>query len=310
MGKTITVLAPGSVANVGSGYDMMGFAVDGLGDRLGLEENHSGKLRIFPSTGFSKEIPTDPAKNTAGVAILEMCQDLHINPGFDIHIEKLSPVGSGLGASAASATGAVFALNELLGKPYAHKEALLPFALKGEAVASGSYHADNVAPSLLGGLLAIRSLDPIEVMSIPIPASFRVILVHPHVEVLTKMARKLVPDTIPIGKVTKQMGNLAAFIVGMVNVDRKLLKNSFFDYLAVPYRAPLIPGFYEVQNIAIELGAIGCSISGSGPTVFAIIESEKDYRIMAEAMKTTFLQFGIESDAFFSGFNTSGVILE
>ena len=309
MGSIIRVSAPGSVANVGCGFDMMGFAVDGLGDHFSIQRNDEKVLRIAPIRGFENKIPTDPTKNTAGMAILEMCQVLGIEPGFDLEIEKKSPVGSGLGSSASSTTAAVFALNEILDRPFSQKEELLKFALKGESIASGSYHADNVAPSLLGGFLAIQSLDPISLVKIPVPKNFKVVLIHPHLEVLTKMARGLVPSMVPLTKVTAQMGNLAAFIMGMVNQDLDLLKKSFGDYLAEPYRAHLIPGFYEVQRAALEAGALGCSISGSGPTVFAILDSDSKSSAVSEAMDNEFRKLGIGSDIFFSGFNTEGVVI-
>jgi len=309
MGKIISVQSPGSVANVGCGFDMMGFAVDGLGDRLRIQENLHGYIRIKPIQGYGHSIPCDPEKNTAGVAILEMCQKLSIKPGFDLEIEKLSPVGSGLGSSASSTTAAVFALNELLGNPYKDKMALLPFALKGESLASGSYHADNVAPSLLGGFLAIRSLSPIDLVPIPIPSFLKVLLIHPHLEVLTKTARGLVPQMVSMNEVTAQMGNVSAFIMAMVNGDRALLSRSFGDYLAEPYRAPLIPGYFEVKEMALKMGALGCSISGSGPTVFAILDQETDEEEMAHGMQEAFQRKGIGSDCFFSGFNKEGAVL-
>jgi len=308
MGKTIEVLSPGSVANVGCGFDMMGFAVNGLGDHLVLTENHTDTLVIKPIKGYANSIPLDPEKNTAGVALMAMCKTLNISPGFNMEIEKKSPVGSGLGSSASSTTAAVFALNELLGRPFSSKMDLLPFALKGESLASGSYHADNVAPSLLGGFLAIRSLDPVDLIEIPIPQGLKVVLIHPHLEVLTKTARSLIPKTVPLKEVTAQMGNLAAFIMGMVNGDNALLKRSFVDYLAVPYRAHLIPGFYEVKKAAEDQGAIGCSISGSGPTVFALLDKNQDSNKIAEAMVNEFKKIGIGTDCFFSEFNRDGVV--
>jgi homoserine kinase len=234
---------------------------------------------------------------------------LGIEPGFDLEIEKLSPVGSGLGSSASSTTAAVFALNEILGRPYSSKMDLLNFALKGESLASGSYHADNVAPSLLGGFIAIRSLDPVDLIPIPVPDTFKVILIHPHLEVLTKTARALIPQMIPLNKVTAQMGNLAGFIMGMVSSNTELLKRSFTDYLAVPFRAHLIPAYYEVENIALEMGALGCSISGSGPTVFALLDQTGDSEKIAAAMIAEFSRNGINTDCFYSGFNREGAIL-
>jgi homoserine kinase len=308
MGETITVLSPGSVANVGCGFDMMGFALNGMGDRFTLGKNPSGKLRIQSISGFSNQISLDPEKNTAGVALLSMCKFLGIDPGFSIDIEKMSPVGSGLGSSASSTTAAVFALNEFLGCPIKEKKDLMPFALQGESLASGCFHADNVAPSLLGGFLVISSLKPLRLISIPIPADLEVILIHPHLEILTKMARGLVPQTVPLTKVTQQMGYLATFIMGMVNSDQNLIRESIEDLLAEPYRAHLIPGYYEVKKKALEMGAVGCSISGSGPTLFALVDKNIDRGKILLAMKQEFKKFGVESDTYLPGFNFTGVV--
>jgi homoserine kinase len=308
MGETINVFAPATVANVGCGFDILGFAVEKLGDRLSIKKNMNGKLLIDRISGYANTISTDPKKNTAGVAILEMCKVLEISPGFTIQIEKLSPIGSGLGSSASSATAAVFALNILLGNPFPNRMDLLPFALAGEATSSGSFHADNVTPSLLGGFLAILSVKPLQVIQIPIPKGLKIILIHPYLEVLTKEARALIPKMVPLEKVTHQMENLIGFIMGMVNQDYSLMNKSFFDHLAVPFRAPLIPGFYEVQKAALDHGAIVCSISGSGPTVFALTSAENNFEKISSAMKSEFLRFGVESECFYSGFNMEGAI--
>ncbi len=309
MGKTIKVAAPGSVANVGVGFDMLGFAVDGLGDYLTIQEHSLEGLLIESIKGHKNTIPKDPHKNTAGVAILEMCSFLGVKPNYQITIEKRSPVGSGLGSSASSAVAAVFALNEILDSPFKEKHQLLPFAIQGEAMASGAIHADNVAPSLLGGLIAIRSLYPLDWITIPMLVEFQIVLICPHLEILTKSARNLIPKMIPLDDVTRQMGNLSALIIGMVEGNLPLLKRSFTDYLAVPYRSHLIPGYEEVCEAALSLGAIGCSIAGSGPSIFALIPGFQDSKRIAEGMKSAFHKQGLESDIFLTSINKSGAIL-
>lgn len=306
MVSSVEVFSPATVANVGSGFDIMGFAVDGLGDRMVLRTNHSESITISMITGDGGKISRLAENNTAGVALLHFMEHLGIRQGVDLEIHKLSPVGSGLGSSASSAAAAVFGLNQLLGNPVADICGLIPFALEGEKLASGGIHADNIAPAMLGGLLVIRSVEPLDIIRLPVPAALRTVLIHPDLEILTKAARNLIPLSVPLHDTIAQMANVAGFIMGMVNNDMDLLGRSFDDLLAEPYRAPLIKGYARVKQVALDLGAIGCSISGSGPTVFAFASSDEDARRIASGMVAAFLENGVNATSYISGINHRG----
>ena len=306
MVRSVEVFAPATVANVGAGFDMMGFAVDGLGDRLVLRTNDSDKITISLITGDQGKISRVPEENTAGVALLDFMNHLDIRQGLDLEIHKSSPIGSGLGSSASSAVAAVFGLNELLGNPVKARCGLIPFALQGEKLASGGIHADNIAPSMLGGLLIIRSVEPLDLVPVPVPVQLCAVLIHPELQILTKEARNLVPKMVPLHDTISQMASVAGFIMAMVNNDMNLLSRSFHDLLAEPYRAPLIRGYAAVKKAALDEGAIGCSISGSGPTVFAFAADLEKAALVGAAMVSAFASAGVAARAFLSPINQTG----
>jgi len=309
MVSTVRVHAPASVANVGCGFDMMGFAVDGLGDNMILRSNTSEKITISRITGDQGKISQDPMENCAGVAIKRMLESLGEARGVDLEIHKLTPVGSGLGSSASSTTAAVVGLNELLGRPFSRREDLIPFALEGERLASGGLHADNVAPCLLGGMLVIRSIEPLDLVPIPVPPWLLTVLVHPALEVLTKDARAMLRTEIPMADTIAQMANVAAFVMSMVNQDTDLMKRSFEDRIAEPYRAALIPGYYEVKAAALANGAIACSISGSGPTVFAFVNNPETAYVVSRAMQNAFASIDVCSRSVISAVCLKGTLV-
>ena len=306
MVQSIEVIAPATVANVGAGFDMMGFAVNHLGDKMILRLNSSDKITISKIEGDDGLISRIPEKNTAGVALIHFMNYLGIKQGVDLEIYKISPIGSGLGSSASSATAAVYGLNELLNKPIKNKQELIPFALEGERLASGGIHADNIAPAMLGGMLLIREVEPLDLIQLPVPAELRTVLIHPNLQILTKDARNLIPKNIAINETVSQMANVGGFIMGLVNNDFALMGRSFKDYLAEPFRAPLITGYHNVKQAALRLGAIGCSISGSGPTVFAFCKNEKEASAIAEVMLESFKSHGVAAQSYISSINNVG----
>lgn len=268
----IQVFAPASVANVGPGYDTFGFAIEKLGDIITLEKRDDHKLNILKSEGAV--LPTDPKDNVATVAIQALLDNLDSKQGFDVHIKKLFKPGSGLGSSASSASGAVYAANKLLGEPFADEE-LLEFALEGEALASKSYHADNVAPSLLGGFQVVRSYEPLELFRIPTPEALRVLIIFPDVEVKTAEAKGLVPKELSVKDAREQWGNVGALIHAMHAEDYKLMSHAITDRIAEPVRKKLIPHYGQVKQTAMQFGAVGFNISGSGPSMFALFKSSE-----------------------------------
>lgn len=265
--EKVQIFAPASVANVGPGYDTFGFAIEHLGDIITLNKRSDSQLHILPSEGA--DLPTNPKENVATVAIQSLLDHLKSDQGFDIHIKKLFKPGSGLGSSASSASGSVYAANLLLGEPLRVDE-LLPFALEGEALASKSYHADNVAPALLGGFQAVRSYDPLELFRIPTPEDLRVLIIFPDVEVKTSVAKGLLPKELSVGTARAQWGNVGALIHALHAEDYDLMQRAISDYIAEPVRKNLIPQYDKVREIAFDSGAVGFNISGSGPSMFAL----------------------------------------
>lgn len=265
-----TAFAPASVGNVAIGFDILGFAVDALGDRVTVARAAQPGVHITSIRGVTGErtLPREPESNTAGRALLAMQQGVSPGFGFEVQIEKGIPLGSGLGGSAASAVAAVVAANALLREPCGPLE-LLKFAMQGEAVASGSLHVDNIAPSLFGGLVLTVGIDHPRVKQIPVPRGIRAVIIHPHLFLSTREARDILKGSVDMAAFVWQTANLAGFISGCYTDDLDMIRASFEDVVIEPQRQVLIPGFQEVRRAAMEAGALGCSISGAGPTMFA-----------------------------------------
>ncbi|MBV8802930.1 MAG: homoserine kinase [Gammaproteobacteria bacterium] len=281
--KTITAYAPATCANVAVGFDILGFACDFIGDEVTLTLREDKQI-LIEKIDSAEILPFDITKNTAAVVIKEMVEKLQLNMGFTLHIKKGIPLSSGLGGSAASAVAAAVACNGFLKKPLTNEE-LLPYILCGEAVASGEAHADNIAPCLYGGLTLITSLHPLNIISLPIPEIFCV-FVHPHLKINTKEARSLLTPTILLKDHIKQTQQLAGFLVALYQNNKKLLRYSLTDFVIEPQRAQLVPHFQKLKTIALEKGALGMSLSGSGPTLFAWTEKEE----VADLIGLTFSQ--------------------
>lgn len=271
-----TAFAPASVGNVAIGFDILGFAVDALGDKVTVRRVDRPGLTITRIGGVTGDLPVEPSKNTAGQAVLAMLEQLQPGFGMEMEIEKGIPLASGLGGSAASAVAAVVAANALLPTSLSQID-LLKFAMQGEQVASGSLHVDNIAPSLYGGLVLTVGIDQPRVKQIPVPANVRAVIVHPHMFLSTKQARAILSRTVPMADFVWQTANLAGFISGCYTDDLDMIRASFQDVVIEPQRQALIPGFGEIRSAAMDAGALGCSISGAGPTMFAwCVESEAE----------------------------------
>lgn len=307
MMNEVRVFAPASVANVAVGFDILGFAIHGPGDEVVARFVDQKGLSIKTITGVrEKKLPLEVKKNTAGYSALKLLEELQeTDRGIELEIHKKMPFGSGLGSSAASAVGGAFAVNELLGAPL-DKKALLPFAVLGEQIADGAYHADNVAPSLLGGLTLIRSNEELDVHSIALPQELYASVVYPYVEILTKDARDVLSDQVSLTQCIKQCGNLAGLLIGLQNEDFGLISRSLNDVIIEPQRSKLIPHFAEVKETAIEKGALGYSISGAGPSVFALSRGEETAKIVGKSMQQVFINAGINADLFVSPINKDG----
>ncbi len=303
--KSIKAFAPATVANVSCGFDVFGFAVEQPGDEVELTLTNGEGVVIRDIVGDDGRLPREPEKNTCGVAVMAMLKALDSDQGIEITLRKNLPLGSGMGSSAASAAAALAGLNHLLNEPFSKHE-LLPFAMEAERVACGSAHADNVAPSLLGGFVLIRGYSPLDVVSIPTPENLFCTLIHPHLELKTSDSRQVLRNSIPLKDAITQWGNIAGLVAGLMKPDFGLIGRSLKDVVAEPVRSLLIPGFDIVKEKAIEAGALGCGISGSGPTIFALsTERELALRIGKKVQKE-FLNYKLESEIYVSRVNTKG----
>lgn len=300
----VTAFAPATVANVGIGFDILGHTVEAVGDRVRLRRIDEPVVRIRAITGIAGDLPTETKNNTAGRAVQAMHAALHLDHGFEIDIEKGIPLASGLGGSAASAVAAVVAANALLENPIPRLQ-LLKFAMEGEIVASGSAHIDNIAPCLFGGLVLTVGIDHPRVKQIPVPTSLRCVLVHPHMFLATREARAMLKTDVSRSDFIWQSANLAGFISGCYSNDLDMIRDSFNDVIIEPQRHLLIPGFKDVQRGAMSAGALGCSISGAGPTIFAWAEIQQAEAVRG-AMVAAFTAHGLQSDCWISSLENYG----
>lgn len=255
--------------------------------------------------GDDGRLPLEASRNTSSVAVIEFLKAIKSEQGAEITLYKHLALGSGMGSSAASSVAALVAINHLHGEPLSRKE-LLPFAMESERIACGSAHADNVAPSLLGGFVLIRGYDPLDVTNIPTPAGLFCTLVHPHLELKTEDSRRVLKATIPIKDAITQWGNIAGLVVGLMKPDFGLIGRSLKDVVAEPIRSVLIPGFDRIKEEAVKAGALGCGISGSGPTIFALSTDAATAQRVGEAMQAQFTELKLKSDVFVSEINNDG----
>lgn len=301
--EKINVFAPNTVSNIGCGYDVLGFALEGYGDQVEVSRRNDSKLVITEIQGA--DLPIDALTNVATIAVKTMLNSLNESSGFDFSIKKGIPPGSGLGSSACSSAAAIFAVNELLGKPLTPEE-LVPFAMEGERSSSGQAHADNVAPSLLGGFIAIRSYQPLDIFKIPFPEELQVVIIFPQVEVKTEYAKKILPQKISLSDGIQQWGNMAGLISGLMSGDFDRIGRSLHDTVAEPVRKELIPHYDEVKETAIAKGALGFNISGSGPTTFALTNEPATAKRIKDACHTIYEKNGIDVLSFISPISSKG----
>jgi homoserine kinase len=303
--NTLTVFAPATVANVACGFDSLGFALNEPGDVIRLTRRDEPGVRITMITGDNGRLPLESGKNTAGVSVNALLDHTGETCGFDIEVHKQMPLGSGLGSSSASTVGAVYGANILLDRPLSREE-LLPFALMGELAACGTAHADNVAPALLGGFRLIRSYDPLDVIEVPHPEGLHCTVLHPHIEVMTEDSRKILRQSIRLKDAIVQWSNFAGLVTGLITGNYPLISRSLDDIIFEPVRSLLIPGYDNVKIAAIDAGALGCSISGSGPSIFSLSTSLADAQSVGDAMLASLKKTGIDGEIYVSPINKSG----
>ncbi|RFS26445.1 homoserine kinase [Chitinophaga silvatica] len=302
---SIKVFAPGTVANVACGFDVIGLALNAPGDEMIVKRSDTPGIRISAIHGA--DLPLDPAKNVAGVAIQALLQKYEATKvGFDVEIFKNIHPGSGIGSSAASSAGAVVAVNQLLGEPFTRKQ-LVRFAMEGERLASGAAHADNVAPAILGGFTLVRSYRPLDITTIHTPKDLWVTVIHPQIEVKTSDAREILKQKILMTDAIKQWGNVAALVAGLYQENYDLISRSLEDVIVEPIRSILIPAFHELKLKCKEAGALGGGISGSGPSVFMLSQGEENARKVAATMNDVYAPLGVDYKIYVSQINTEGV---
>lgn len=302
----IKVFAPATVANVACGFDIMGFALNSIGDEIVITKTTERGLRIGNITGC-EGLPTDPDKNVATVAVQALLDslDVSLDYGFLFELKKNVMAGSGLGSSASSSSAAVFAVNHLLGNPYTKKE-LVYFAMQGEKAATGIPHADNVAPSILGGFTLVRSYNELDVVELDYPKELYVAIVHPQIEVKTSDSKKILKSQVSLKDAVTQWGNVGGLVSGLAKGDYGLISRSLQDVIAEPVRSMLIPLFVEAKEAALGVGALGCSISGSGPSIFALAKGESTAKEIATVFKNLYQSNEIEANVYVSRINPTG----
>ncbi|HSR38945.1 MAG TPA: homoserine kinase [Phnomibacter sp.] len=306
MSEKLTILAPGTVANMVCGFDVLGFALEDPCDEIDIALIPEKRIIIQPDPVY--QLPTDPEKNVAGAALLAMLDAIEEPIGFDITIRKHIKPGSGIGSSAASAAGAVVAANHLLNHRFS-KEELVQFAMFGEKVASGVKHADNIAPCIYGGITLIRSIFPLDVVALPAP-NLHVTIVHPQIEVRTADARAILKQNVLLKDAIKQWGNIAGLVAGIIQNDLPLIGRSLQDHIIEPVRSILIPGFDEIKQRSMAAGALGGGISGSGPSVFMLSADKATALAVEKEMQAVFARIGIDHHTYVTTINPQGVKLK
>ncbi len=302
--EAIKVFCPATIANVSCGFDVLGLALDAVGDEMVVRKTTEKGIKITKLTG--QDLPMETHQNVAGVAGLALLAESEYDGGFEIEIYKNIKAGSGIGSSAASSTGAVWAMNQLLGKPFSNLE-LVKFAMEGERLASGVAHADNVAPAIFGGFTLVRSYTPLDIVRINSPCQLFATVIHPQIEIKTSDSRKILKTTISLEDGIKQWGNLGGLIAGLYTEDYDLIGRSLEDFIVEPIRSILIPGFDKVKSESLLAGALGCGISGSGPSIFALSKGEANAQEVAKAMRNVYQKIGIDYDIHVSKINTEGI---
>lgn len=304
----LKVFSPATVANVSCGFDSLGFAVDTVGDEMTFTKTASKGVKITSITGATLSYNVD--ENAASAVVQKMLIAAKADFGVELTISKGYSPGSGLGSSAASAAGAAFGTNQLLGNIYSKLE-LVKFAMFGEEVACGSQIADNVAAAIYGGFVLIRSYAPLEIVKLPVPKELRLVAIHPQVEVKTKDAREVLPKQIDLKDAITQWANVGGLISGLYTNDYNLISNSLVDIIVEPYRKKLIPYFDDVKNAGLKSGALGAGISGSGPTIFALCKGDASASDVHSTINESYKNTGIDYTLFTSKINNQGIkILE
>jgi homoserine kinase len=300
----IKLFCPATIANLSCGFDVLGLCLDNVGDEMVIRKSAQKGIRITKIIGA--DLPLETENNVSGVAGLALLETVNADFGFEIEIYKNIKAGSGIGSSAASSAGAVFGINALLGYPYSTKD-LVQFAMQGEKLACGNAHADNVAPALLGGFTLVRSYSPLDIIKIESPSELYATVVHPQIELKTSDARSVLKQTVSLKSAIMQWGNVGGLIAGLYTQDYDLIGRSLHDEIVEPLRSVLIPGFDLIKQAALENGALGSGISGSGPSIFALCKGKETADKIAKAMSAVYEAINLPYEIHVSKVNSEGV---
>lgn len=300
----IKIFSPATVANVSCGFDSLGFAIDNLGDEMSFVKTPEKRVEITNITGAN--LPYDVNANAAGVVVQKMLADTNADFGIQITMHKGFFPGSGLGSSAASSAGAAFGANKLLGNVFSELE-MTKYAMLGEEVACNSQIADNVAAAIYGGFVLIRGYKPLEIVRLPVPKKLRLVAIHPQIQVRTEDARNVLPKDIPLKDAVTQWANVGGLVAGLYSKDYDLISNSLTDIVVEPHRKKLIPFFDDVKQAAINAGALGAGISGSGPTIFALCKGDEIANKVENAIEKSYRNVGIDFEIYTSKINKQGI---
>ncbi|MEH1006492.1 homoserine kinase [Winogradskyella sp. ECml5-4] len=304
MKNEIKIFSPATVANVACGFDVLGFCLDTIGDEMVIRKTEKKGIKITKIEGY--DLPFEAEKNVAGVSALAMYNALQPDCGFEIEIYKKIKPGSGIGSSSASAAGSVFGMNVLLGYPL-NKTQLTNFAMKGEALASKCEHADNLAPAIFGGFTLVKSACPLHVLELPTPSDVFATLIHPQIEIKTSESRAILPKDIPLSNAITQWANVGSLVHALHTSDYKLLKDSLNDVVIEPYRKQLIPHFDAIKKASLQAGALGCAISGSGPSIFMLSKGDATAQNVEKAIRDVYAKTDIAFETYVSKINTEGI---
>lgn len=302
--NSVKLFSPATVANVSCGFDVLGFCLDSVGDEMVIHKTKEKGIRITKIEGY--KLPFKAEDNVAGVSALAMYEALKPDCGFNIEIYKNIKPGSGIGSSSASAAGSVFGMNILLGNPLSKTE-LTKYALKGEALASKSEHADNLAPAIFGGFTLVKGINPVEVLELPTPKELYATLIHPQIEIKTSDSRALLPKDIPLKDAIVQWSNVGSLVHALHTSNYNLISSALQDVVVEPYRKKLIPNFDDLKLESLNVGALGCGISGSGPSIYALSKGKETALEVEKAMQQVYSKTEIPFYTFVSKINTEGI---
>jgi len=304
--KEIRIFSPATIANISCGFDVLGCCLDAIGDEMIVRKSSNKGVKITKIVG--EELPRDIDKNVAGVAALALLNayqnDLEF--GFEIEIYKKIKPGSGIGSSAASASGSVFAINELLDRPFSKTE-LVAFACEGERLACGSPIADNVAPAIFGGFTLVKSTKPLKIIELPTLKGLYATIIHPQIEIKTSDSRAILPKSIGLNDAIKQWANVGSLVHALHTNDYDLFAESLTDHIIEPYRSKLIPDFDKVKINALKAGALGCGISGSGPSIFTFSKDKQTSEYVSNTINKVYSKNAIPFHIYISKINKEGI---